>query len=213
MAAHQPAPVHVHTAAWRKLFNGLHAKEEPLLQRKHAGLPGSCKGYGAYEPLINIERHESCCRFVCHLHRGRPVGELLGEAGAQQVQQPGRRRQDSPGKWHSQAQAVLLRATQACSRGSTAPVLSCVWSWHTVRLRPYKAALLGSGLYKAGPADSCRGVSRSCCGEPWPGTAASTQMSNAGVPHLAPGAGGVAEQRPQPVLHISPPHQSGALLL
>ena len=32
MAAHQPAPAHVHTAALRKLLSGLHAKEEPLLQ-------------------------------------------------------------------------------------------------------------------------------------------------------------------------------------
>ena len=100
---------------------------------------------------------------VGHLHRGRPVGKLLGEAGAQQIQQPGCRRQDLSSKWYSQAQALLLKESQAYSGKSMLPVCPLSVADIHCDCAPPESALLKSGWCKARPADSCTGTFESCC--------------------------------------------------
>lgn len=71
------------------------------------------------------------CYEQAHLHRLGPVGELLGEAGAEQVQQPGRCYKGLPREGHTQAQPLLRQTTQGLS--------GCkVNAYHTDKHQPLK---------------------------------------------------------------------------
>ena len=78
-------------------------QEEPP---KHAQSASMGRRIGALHAI-----HESSMGGTPNLYRAWPVGELLCEARAEEVQQPGRCAQLLPGKGHSQAQSPLHHIT------------------------------------------------------------------------------------------------------